>query len=431
MVATLWRVITLSLAFARQLGGQCQRIVTERILRKMSAYPKDLDQGWRRRLRSRVLRWYDQNGRKLPWRESADPYRIWVSEIMLQQTTVAAVVPYFERFIERFPDVRRLAEAEQDQVLHLWEGLGYYSRARNLHKAAGVVVHEMNSRFPESADELEQLPGIGPYTAGAISSFAFNRPAAIVEANTLRLFSRLIELDIDPRGTQGQKKLWKFAGWIVSRKRAADFNQAVMDIGSQVCCPVDPKCSTCPLMPSCKSFEQGRQSEIPLKKPKPKITDVTEVSVAVRKGGRYLLRQRTDSERWAGLWDFVRFEVRDEDVVTVQMPERRQTKGPAALPGQQSLFADDSAKALSQLPPSLSARVNDLTGTMVRSYEPVTEIRHAVTRYRIRLLCLVCNFEDGRLKQGAGYQWCSRNQLRELPLSTTGRRFAELLDACR
>ena len=135
----------------------------------MSAYPKDLDQGWRRRLRSRVLRWYDQNGRKLPWRESADPYRIWVSEIMLQQTTVTAVVPYFERFIERFPDVRRLAEAEQGQVLRLWEGLGYYSRARNLHKAAGVIVRDLDGRFPEPADELKQLPGIGPYTAGAIS----------------------------------------------------------------------------------------------------------------------------------------------------------------------------------------------------------------------------------------------------------------------
>jgi A/G-specific adenine glycosylase len=397
----------------------------------MSAYPKDLDQGWRRRLRSRVLRWYDQNGRKLPWRESADPYRIWVSEIMLQQTTVTAVVPYFERFIERFPDVRRLAEAEQGQVLRLWEGLGYYSRARNLHKAAGVIVRDLDGRFPEPADELKQLPGIGPYTAGAISSFAFNQPAAILEANTLRLYSRLIALDIDPRGTEGQKKLWKFAGWIVSRKRAADFNQAVMDIGSQVCRPVDPKCSTCPLMPSCKSFEEGRQSEIPLKNPKPQITDITEVSIAVRKGGRFLLRQHADNERWAGLWDFIRFEVSDTDVANVQMPERRRAKATATLSGQQSLFGDGGAESLSQLPPALSQRVTELTGAVVGSYEPITEIRHAVTRYRIRLLCLVCDHESGRLKQGTGYQWCSQSQLRELPLSTTGRRFATLLGSCK
>ena len=145
----------------------------------MSAFPKVTDQGWRRRLRSRILKWYDNNGRKLPWRESADPYRIWISEIMLQQTTVAAVVPYFERFIDRFPTVQDLAAAEQEDVLRQWEGLGYYSRARNLHKAANVITSEMDGQFPESAEELQTLPGIGPYTAGAISSFAFNHPAAI------------------------------------------------------------------------------------------------------------------------------------------------------------------------------------------------------------------------------------------------------------
>ena len=216
----------------------------------MSAYPQQTDLGWRRRVRSRVLKWYDQHGRTLPWRESKDPYQIWISEIMLQQTTVAAVVPYFERFVERFPTVRTLADAQQDQVLRMWEGLGYYSRARNLHKAAQTVIREFEGQFPDTVDQLKQLPGIGPYTAGAIASFAFDQPAPIVEANTLRLYSRLIELDIDPRGTEGQKKLWKFAAWIVSRRRAADFNQAVMDIGSQVCRPKDPQCPTCPLMAS-------------------------------------------------------------------------------------------------------------------------------------------------------------------------------------
>ena len=393
----------------------------------MSAYPKELDLGWRRRLRSRVLRWYDQNGRKLPWRESADPYRIWISEIMLQQTTVAAVVPYFERFIERFPNVRTLADAEQDQVLRLWEGLGYYSRARNLHKAAGEIVNQMDGHFPETAEALKLLPGIGPYTAGAISSFAFNQPAPIVEANTLRLYSRLIELDIDPRGAEGQKKLWKFAAWIVSRRRAADFNQAVMDIGSQVCRPVDPKCPTCPLMPSCKAYEAGRQAELPLEKQKPEITDVTEVSIAVKKGGQFLLRQRDEKERWAGLWDFVRFKVADADVADIRMPERGRAKVGAALPGQRSLFASVDEQPVALLPTSISERVSEITGTQVVSYEPVAEIKHAVTRYRIRLLCLVCDFEQGRLKKGTGYQWYSRKQLGDLPLSTTGRRFADLL----
>ena len=219
---------------------------------------------------------------------------------MLQQTTVAAVVPYFDRFMARFPSVHVLAAAKQDQVLRIWEGLGYYSRARNLHKTAQTIVADRDGRFPESAEELQKLPGIGPYTAGAISSFAFDRPAAILEANTLRLYSRLIELEIDPRGTDGQKKLWKFAAWIVSRKRAADFNQAVMDIGSQVCRPKDPECPACPLMASCKAFEAGRQNHIPLEPKKTEITDVRgsfdcrskrkSASAAAAGGGRTLGR---------------------------------------------------------------------------------------------------------------------------------------------
>ena len=392
----------------------------------MSAYPKQTDLGWRRRLRSRVLRWYDANGRKLPWRESSDPYRIWISEIMLQQTTVAAVVPYFDRFIDRFPDVQSLAAAEQEHVLRLWEGLGYYSRARNLHKAANVIVGDLGGQFPETTEELQKLPGIGPYTAGAIASFAFNQPAAILEANTLRLFSRLIELDIDPRGTQGQKLLWKFAGWAVSRKRAADFNQAVMDIGSQVCQPVDPDCRHCPLMPSCKTFESGRQAEIPLEKQKPKITELTEVSVAVNKGGRFLLRQYSDNERWAGLWDFVRFEIPDAVATSIEIPNKKATTS-KVLAGQRNLFDESPPKAF--LPDSIRKKVEEVSGAEVSTYEPHAELRHAVTRYRIKLLCLSCQANGGRIRSGSGYQWVSRKRLAELPLSTTGRKFANLLTA--
>lgn len=388
----------------------------------MSAYPKQTDLGWRRRLRSRVLRWYDQHGRKLPWRQSADPYRIWISEIMLQQTTVAAVVPYFERFLKRFPTVEDLAKADQQDVLKQWEGLGYYSRARNLHKAAGVIVDELGGRFPESADDLKLLPGVGPYTAGAIASFAFNQPAAIVEANTLRLYSRLIELDVDPRGTAGQKLLWKFAGWAVSRKRAADFNQAVMDIGAEICRPENPDCPHCPLMASCKTFEAGRQHEIPLQKPKVEKTDVVEVSLAVRRRGQFLLRQRREGERWAGLWEFVRFEIDERTAESLEpAPKKRSTR-----PGrQQQLFAAEPDRPL--LPIRIADQVTQECGVQVSSYEPMAEIRHVVTRFKIRLLCLQANADGGRLVSASGYRWFSRNDMVQLPLSTTARRFAELL----
>lgn len=390
----------------------------------MSAYPKQTDLGWRRRLRSRVLRWYDQHGRKLPWRESADPYRIWVSEIMLQQTTVAAVVPYFERFLQRFPSVQDLAAADQQDVLKQWEGLGYYSRARNLHKAAGIIVNERNGTFPDSVEALQQLPGIGPYTAGAIASFAFGQPAPIVEANTLRLFSRLIELDVDPRGSAGQKLLWKFAGWAVSRKRAADFNQAVMDIGAEICRPENPDCPHCPLMPSCKTFEAGRQHEIPLQKEKTAKTDVVEVSVAVRRRGRYLLRQRNEGERWAGLWEFVRFQIDDQQAAQIQLPPKQRRKQKTG-PVQPSLFTDEPPRF--QLSVPVADQVEHECGLRTEWYQPIAEIRHVVTRFRIRLLCVKADATGGRVTPASGYRWWTPVELIQLPLSTTARRFAEQL----
>ncbi len=390
----------------------------------MSAYPKATDQGWRRRVRSRVLRWYDQNGRKLPWRETSDPYRIWISEIMLQQTTVAAVIPYFDRFLQAFPTVESLAAAEQEHVLRLWEGLGYYSRARNLHRAANVIVDENQGQFPESAELLRALPGIGPYTAGAIASFAFDEPAPILEANTLRLFSRLIELDSDPQATAGNKLLWKFAAWIVSRKRPADFNQAVMDIGSQICTPEDPDCMNCPLMASCKAYEAGRQAELPVRKEKVKFTDVTEVSIALQNQDRFLLRQRQESERWAGMWDFVRFEVAAEDVRTLSFPTKRKRRSSDAR-GQKSLF--DGPVTLTPLPDTIRSELAQRTGLNLSECQPRTEIRHVVTRYKIRLLCLSCEVDSDGIGRHPELEWFDAAELADLPLSTSARRFADLL----
>lgn len=396
----------------------------------MTAFPAQLDQGWRRRVRSRVLRWYGENGRVLPWRQSQDAYRIWISEIMLQQTTVAAVVPFYERFLTAFPKVEDLANAQQDEVLRQWEGLGYYSRARNLHKAAGQIVADYDGRFPETADELQSLPGIGPYTAGAIASFAFNQPAPIVEANTLRLYSRLIELDEDPRSSAGQKLLWKFAGWIVARKRPADFNQAVMDIGSQVCRPVDPDCRNCPLRASCKALEAGRQTTIPLEAKKTEFTEVTEVSVAVNRKGKWLIRQRTEAERWAGLYDFVRFEIPDN--LSKQIPRPKTTKNTSKSDRQKSLFEDATKPPLHTSPGELFDSILEHTGIEVDSFCSEKKIRHTVTRYRIDLLCLSAEASRGRIRSDSGYRWVTTEELSELPLSRTGRQFADhLLQASR
>ena len=277
----------------------------------------------KRRFRGAVLKWYDQHGRKLPWRESADPYRIWLSEVMLQQTTVAAVVPYFERFTARFPDVQSLAEADVDEVLRLWEGLGYYSRARNLHRASQAVVSEHAGQFPSEVEALQTLPGIGRYTAGAISSFAFDQPAAIVEANTERLYARLLALRDDVRASASQKFLWQFAEELVPDKRAGDFNQALMDIGSKLCRPVDPDCASCPLQKYCGAFRNGLQKEVPVRKPAVAITAITELAVVLMHREQFLLRRRTESERWAGMWDFVRFEISAEESSALPLVQKR------------------------------------------------------------------------------------------------------------
>ena len=390
----------------------------------MSAFPKATDQGWRRRVRSRVLRWYDQNGRTLPWRETSDPYRIWISEIMLQQTTVAAVVPYFERFVHAFPQIEALAAADQESVLKLWEGLGYYSRARNIHRTAKVIVNEHNGQFPETAEELRRLPGIGPYTAGAIASFAFNEASPILEANTLRLFSRLIELDTDPQASAGNKLLWKFAAWIVSRKRPADFNQAVMDIGSQVCRPEDPDCLHCPLMASCRAFESERQNEIPVKKRKPKITDVTEISIALLNNDRFLLRQRTESERWAGMWDFIRFAVNAADASAIPFPSKKKSRNTSAHE-QKSLFEDVPLRH--PLPAGVRQELLQRSGLDIADCHPRIDFRHVVTRYRIHLLCISCNVTDEAIGRSPDLEWFSTDELADLPLSTSSRRFAKLL----
>ena len=263
--------------------------------------------------RRQLIRWYERNARDLPWRRTTDPYRVWISEIMLQQTTVVAVVPYFERFLARFPTVNDLAAADENDVLRLGEGLGYYSRARNLRKAAQVIVHEHDSVFPSEVEALQKLPGIGRYTAGAIASFAFDRRAPIVEANTLRLYCRLLGYAGDPRAKEGQKQLWSFAESILPKTQPGRLNQALMELGASVCSPKEPDCEHCPIHAHCRAFLEGTQATIPQPATRPAITDVVEVSVAVRRGKKYLLRRRPPGERWAGLWDFIRFEISNDE----------------------------------------------------------------------------------------------------------------------
>ncbi len=252
-----------------------------------------------------LLAWYDTHARVLPWRENRDPYRIWVSEIMLQQTRVEAVKPYYERFLSAFPDVRALAQAPAERVLKLWEGLGYYSRARNLHKAANQVVQEYAGSFPKTARQLRTLAGIGEYTAGAIASIAFEQRVPAVDGNVLRVLSRLLQSTADITKTREKKVLSSLAQDMMPDCRVGDYNQAMMEIGALVCVPNGPPhCMQCPLSGLCLAHRDGCEEEYPKKSPKKERRKEEKTVLMVLCGEQVLLHKRPEEGLLAGLWEF-------------------------------------------------------------------------------------------------------------------------------
>ncbi len=352
------------------------------------------DSRWKQTFRRQLKRWYARHARDLPWRRTRDPYHIWISEIMLQQTQVATVIPYFERFIDAFPTVRELAAAEEEVVLRHWEGLGYYRRARQLHKAAKVIVDAHDGRFPNTVEQVDQLPGIGRYTRGAILSIAFDQRQPILEANTIRLNARLLQYDGDPTSTPGQKILWAFAEDILPQKETGLFNQALMELGSAICTPKDPRCLVCPVASVCPTRATGRQHEIPKPKKKTVYEDLAETAIVVYRKQRVLIRRCREGERWAGLWDFPRF-----------------TSGSNG---------DEQHN---------QQQVRALTGIEISPSTPFKTMKHGVTKYRITLTCRTADAVGGRKQRGEELEWVRIDELNDYPLSVTGRKIAKQLSA--
>lgn len=252
-----------------------------------------------------LLDWYRRIRRDLPWRNTQDPYRIWLSEIMLQQTRVDQARPYFERFVERFPDVASLARADLDELLRLWEGLGYYSRARNMHKAARQIMEHHNGRFPDTYDELINLRGVGTYTASAVMSIAYGRPYPVTDGNVTRVICRLFEIDGDIRKRAVQKQVEQKADELLVWSQPGDFNQAMMELGATVCTPSSPACSACPLQGCCSAYQQDRVSLYPYKSPARKRPH-HQIAVGVVRDeiGRVLIARRPEESMLGGLWEF-------------------------------------------------------------------------------------------------------------------------------
>jgi len=261
-----------------------------------------------------VLQWFDRHGRKdLPWQQQATPYRVWVSEIMLQQTQVQTVIPYYQRFMQSFPDLQALAETSLDQVLHHWSGLGYYARARNMHKAARQIRDEFSGNFPEDLETVMQLPGIGRSTAGAILSLACGQRHAILDGNVKRVLARFHAVEGWPGKAAVLSQLWSLAETATPDERVAAYNQAMMDLGATQCRRGKPDCTTCPLQSSCAAFRQQRQQDFPFPRPRRDIP-VREVHMLLllNPDQEVYLEQRPASGIWGGLWGFPEFDTREE-----------------------------------------------------------------------------------------------------------------------
>jgi A/G-specific adenine glycosylase len=350
------------------------------------------DSSWRSRTRRRLIDWFRDHARDLPWRHDPTPYRVWVSEIMLQQTQVAMVIPYFERFLESFPTVTALASADETTLLSHWEGLGYYRRARSMHAAARQIVDNHAGEFPENYDAVLALPGIGRYTAGAILSISQDQRLPILEGNTQRVFSRWVSM----RGSIGEsettKLLWQIAQEMLPTTGSGTFNQAAMELGALICTPKNPSCDQCPLGRICRARRDGLQNEIPGKVSNVRYEERIEYALLVHQGNDYLLRPLPEGGRWAGLWDFPR--TTKTSLESVELAARQ---------------------------------LSEEIGILVEPKDRVTTIRHAVTKYRISLHVHHAILTDRRRKPPRPWDFVSIDQMANLPMSVTGRKIVSLL----
>ncbi len=343
------------------------------------------------RLSSRLLTWYRVNKRKLPWRDlpRRDPYAVWVSEIMLQQTRVETVIPYFEKWMRLFPTIQILAAASEQEVLNVWEGLGYYNRARNLHKAAQIVTEKYHGELPRDLSELHKLPGIGRYTVGAIASMAFGMDEPTLDGNLRRVFARLFDVTEPADSPAGEKTLWKLAAENLPKGAAGDYNQALMDLGATICLPKNPRCSICPLMRLCKARIASTQEQRPVLKPKKKTPHVIHAAGAIVQRGRVLLARRPSKGLLGGLWEF---------------PNGRVSGDPAR----------DLTKAL-KTEYRLKVRRGDALGI----------VRHAYTHFKITEHVFYC--APLSIPKEKNLKWVRIEELEDYPMGKIDRQISRML----
>lgn len=349
-------------------------------------------------LAEKLLNWYHQHARDLPWRQHPDAYAVWVSEIMLQQTRVETVIPYFKRWMERFPSVAALAQASLQDVLNAWEGLGYYSRARNLHKAAGIVVEDHGGEIPGDRKSLLKLPGIGPYTAGAIASIAFDRDEAALDGNIRRVLSRVFNVEEPARSPAGERRLWALAEENLPPGRAGDYNQALMDLGATICLPRAPLCLLCPLDSLCQAKALGIQEERPVTTPKAAIPHATVTAAIIRRDEEVLIAQRKPEGLLGGMWEF---------------------------PGGKTEPGED-------LETCLKREICEELGVEIEVGDKFGVYQHAYTHFRVTLHAFRCTLSNGREPRPLEVQdirWVEISALKDFPMGKIDRQIASELTA--
>ena len=392
---------------------------------------RHLTDQWRSQYLQELLDWFEQNKRDLPWRRTRDPYAIWISESMLQQTQVATVISYFNRFMQRFPDVQSLAAASEQEVMSMWAGLGYYRRARQLHAAAQQIVAEHAGKFPTDVAAILELPGIGRYTAGAIASIALDLPAPIVEANTERLYARLLKLDKPVRDPASAQLLWQFAQWQLAQWQSdgtnptakssknrgpGGINQAAMELGALICKPVEPQCLVCPLATLCPTNKAGLQHRIPAPKPKREFTALHHVALMVQHRGRWLLRLNPPGGWWHGLWDFPRIDVTE---LSLRNDTKKQSRS-RALPEW-----DDVTRQRILLIANQHFFAGKSQTVFITMHQPLMSLSHGVTRFRIALDGVAVEVDKKVFKANEQWKWIDANS--DLPLTATAKKMLERL----
>jgi A/G-specific adenine glycosylase len=342
-----------------------------------------------------LLRWFRKNARDLPWRKTKDPYAIWVSEIMLQQTQVDTVEPYYHRFMKRFPTVRRLARTRTDTVLKLWEGLGYYSRARNLHLAAKTIVRDHGGNVPDSKDALLCLPGVGPYTAGAIASIAFNKDEPLVDGNVIRVLCRVFRIREDPKSGAVQKRLWHLAQELLPSGRAGLFNQALMELGATVCLPRRPNCDACPLRKICLAREHAEQESLPYRTSRSPLPHQEVVVAVIYRNGRILIDKRKPTGLLGGLWEF---------------------------PGGKIENGETLSRALKR-------EVREELGISIRIKRPLVTVQHAYSHFTVTLHAFECTHASGtpKCRSCVDCKWVYPKQLKNFAFPAANKKIIAAL----